>query len=308
MKKTLISTLIASCYAFAGPAVFADDAYDPENLTISEQVESGGSLEERVNANTQNIETNSQDVVTNIFSIYENSVRINRLEDQVSDSGSGAVTYDYRDYLTPSTISQKVFAASGTDASSSLADLTTVTRDYSHSNDGGVPTVSVLVNRYDSLGQLLNNPFERHFSNGEGYGLFTGWTTYDQIDNARVISEAQYSNGGIKRFDTAFKPGDTVVDAAVRSRTIYNPDGTVAFQDDITFQTSYVISRFEDVTVPYNGGTTYSDCMVVQIEFRSISSSATSVQATNWLCPGVGLVQRARSGRGFYQLSDIVTE
>jgi hypothetical protein len=208
-----------------------------------------------------------------------------------------SINYDYRDYVTASNITQKTFSVTaGYDANSSVSDFgdciaTSTIWNYRHGNDGGTPTTSLIL--------IAQNSFEtctyvtRNFRSESDYLVFTGYTFHDPADTSSILDAYSFSNGGLKLLSRAVQLGDTLGDAVIRTK---EENGRA----QITSNT-YTAVRMENATVPYGS---FTDCLVVQAEFRTESFRVT--KSLEWRCPGVGVVKRIRHGtyeNGVYELT-----
>lgn len=254
--SVLLSSLV-SVYALAG------DTPPPPELTLEEQVQ-----------------TNTDDIITGIYLHYEKQIQIDDLNERVSELEEGI---DFNQFLAAPGITQKIYTHSFQDQSRSCVPTESVWT-YTRNADNSVTQRREIGNSAE-----LCSATERTFATENGYRVMLSRTSYDRFNPTQVASVVDYVDP-IKLYKPNMQLGEPLIGATA---------GGSSF-----IQYSYVVNGLVDVTVPYNGGTTFTGCLERRQTWQT--NSGTPSLSTFWVCPGVGMVKRFDSTFGLYELSDMV--
>ncbi len=293
MKKQL--SLLMALMISAGAASFshADDNFDPPNIPLPTTTTTPATLEEQVERNAENISVNTDDVITNIYSIYENTVKIDDLDNRVTSlENSGGNTnpppINYSSFVMP-------FSTSG-----QPRNFVVLRRD----NDNGTTTYSIRLRYENGANETLTiNGTDRAFSYFAAYGS----VTVDQggniisvskgIDGTDDTSYTIYAHSSTTYDPTTLTP---IVDPNPRTfETIDNFTGEGALRNVIQTTTTHdetgsttrtaIVSRIYTIGTGYEANGINFGQTPFRVEHRSRGSSRIRIQ-------GIGTVETFGSG------------
>lgn len=212
------------------------------------------------------------------------------LADRIQDNTDLVQSYDYRDYLSPASVSSKTFEMTELNGS-----CTQETRSYVRAAQGADTLLTMTRVR---SGTNCASTLELNFLLSSA-----GMYKQSQVD---AFTRVDYESGVVLR-TSAMKVGHTW-GSAVRvfaTDTTGAIPGTEYVGNELD---QYTLLAVEDVVLPYDGttgalaDTSYSGCLKI-----SRHRNTTGLQHVSWYCPGVGLVKRMGTGRTF-ELRSRVTQ
>lgn len=229
--------------------------------------------------------------VGNIFSggqaASANAVNQNfqELADRI-DAIPGSTSYNYNNYIPTGNVTY-TYSYNQIDTSSSFCY--TQRRDtYVHTTQGSNSIIQRTEVPLDNSNTQCANSRIRTFTKGTSTFAVTKIEFYDT------------SNTLYRIFDIT--PGRIAMKSNMAEGNGWGATGSLTNTDILGASTtvnmehqSRLFMGIEDVTVPYNGGTTYNNCLVILNNTNS---------TTSWQCPGVGLVKFSDT-YGFYELANI---
>jgi len=192
-------------------------------------------------------------------------------------------TYDIRDYLPATNVSSATFSISNNPTFNSVTQTYTPNADYSELRVDRVfayTSGSSVLSKFTVFFGVSAKAFSRN-----------GGITYnaDGSENSRGVHDPVRV-----LFARPASPGASWV-------TVSDTTTTDATTSQVTGVTSEIITAnfagVESVTVPYNGGTTFQDCLKIS-EFESLSGGSVASGRTSWYCKNAGLVKRIIANLG----------
>ena len=208
------------------------------------------------------------------------------------ESVSSSNMYDYQSYVvTGSSIKSKTFNTTGR-----CGDIDT--RTYSRADVAGGTELTVTIKEIDSSTGIacrhtdfnyLDTGTEFQFLGSTGYDAITGTYVGESVNDDPAVSMTS-----TMKLNSSWADGVTT--------TLITPPS--APESGYPFVQMYTLAGVEDVTVPYNGGTTYTGCL----KFHKLRFGA-DVQEVAWYCPDVGytksIIARGSGNNSTRELSDI---
>ena len=284
-------------FAFTGSLTqVAADTYSGGMPARTDEVDARfAELEAQVETNANGIATNASNITSNTSGIAANASGIAANAAGVAANAaaiaalSPAASYDYRDYAMDPGISSKTFAITGiafcdTEVQNfdriTIGDTTTITRTRVRTA-GGAPC------RYH-VHTMQSTP-TGHYMLGE--------TTYS--NDGLTEGQAVTLDNPVLVRSTNMRIGLASADAA--TTTITNGVDTIG-----TYIEKTTPVGVEDVTVPYNGGTTYAGCLKVHT-FRQATSGFGNqlLNRVSWFCSNIGFVKGIQSNGATWELTDV---
>lgn len=219
-------------------------------------------LENRIQTNTNNINTNTANITANATAIA---------------AISAPATYDIRNYLPARDLTSATFSVSNSDPTSAITYAYLPNADYSElrinvtttPNDGyTAPPMSsifygITASAFTRKGRLNHNPGGAEISSA-------------MVEPAEVIAGIPATAGASWITMTQTTTRDILTD------TISSVSPGIKTAN---------LAGIEDVTVPYNGGTTFTHCLKISTQDTGVDG-IVSGGAMSWYCGGVGLVKR----------------
>lgn len=194
------------------------------------------------------------------------------LADRIADAQASDV-YDFHNYIATSSIQSKVFDTTGicgdketrTYTRSDVAAGTEITEKRINTNSG----TPCSHHEYDSLSSTTEYQFLASRTYDPATSALVGTTTLDKP---------------VTRLSSAMKNNTSWADATTYTAT---PPGTVTIIIE-----KNTLAGIEDVTVPYNGGTTYTACLKIhrtsKFPVEDFTVTAGYSESVIWFCPGIG--------------------
>lgn len=280
MKQYLISFLALSPLTTLAIPAHADD-----DGSIKSRIEA---VETQASANSAAIAGNTGAIGANARAIAINATAIAEISKEPS--------YDYRDYSTATNISSKVLAISG--GGMAATDCLTETRTTTRVNVNSIETSTLDRVRTTSTG--LNCGFQRFTFEARADGRYMTVNDLRTADGAASRIHRAIDDGMLMR-TTNMQVGKSFGNASATTITRSTGVTQASVVQNVTFQ------GIESVTVPYNGGTTFNECMKVHIDRSSQDGlGGDGFKQVSWYCKDVGLVKRIDSRSNVWQLTDIV--
>ncbi len=295
MKKRLSLLMTLMISAGVASLSHADDNFDPPNIPLPTTTTAPATLEEQVERNAENISVNTDDVITNIYSIYENTVKIDDLDSRVislenSGSSNNNTAADYEGFSMP-------FSESG-----QPRNIVVLRRE---STDGSGSTTYNLRLRYEnSDGQTLTiNGADRTFAYLAVYGSVTVGSNGDIIyiskfvDGTDDTSYTTYAGGQINYDPSTLTP---IVDQSPRTYEVTDIFyGEGAIRNVANYTTSYtgtsahnsnsIILRTYVLGIGYEANGINFGQTPFRVEHRSRGAGRIRVK-------GIGTVEQFTSG------------
>ena len=248
-----------------------------------------------VNANFVDVENKIQ---TNSTSIIANATAIDLLSETVANNAAAIaalpaeVSYDYRNYSASANITSKVFSFMNANLS-----CDTETQNFARATQGSTTTIT-----QTRIRTAAGNPCTYHV-----------YTMQSSPTGFYMLSESAYtSDGTVLNFTITLdnpvllrsvdmRLGKTIADAATSTATNLTPTFG-------TYVEKTTLVAIESVTVPYNGGTTYDNCLKLHTSREaSIGFGPGELNRISWYCAGVGFVKGIQGANGAsWVLTDIV--
>ncbi len=229
-----------------------------------------GSIESQVAANNQNIDLNTQ-------MIGINGAAIVNLEQQLNDLSLLAV-YNFKDYAVPTDVSEKVFRMKGPGCGD------TEVRKYIRTPQTGSTLLTMVRIRSQA-------------------GIQCQYRTFDYIiddQSRRLARQEKYNADGTTLKSTAFITDPIEVQhSSMRVGRSWGGGSEVTLSPEPVYGAVHAIMskstllKVEDITVAYNGGTTFSGCL--KIGATRTSDSIGQFMRVEWFCPDIGLVKRIQN-------------
>jgi len=252
-------------------------------------------LEAQIQANANDIAANASDITTNATEISTNASGVAANAAGIAANAAAiaaipvAASYDYRDYSADGSVSSKTFAITGIGSCdtevqnfdrNTVGDTTTITRTRIRTQAGAPCRYHVHTMQSTPTGHYMLG--ETTYSND---GLTEGQAV--TLDNPVLVRS------------TNMRIGLASADAA--TTTITNGVDTIG-----TYIEKTTPVGVEDVTVPYNGGTTYAGCLKVHT-FRQATSGFGNqlLNRVSWFCSNIGFVKGIQSNGATWELTDV---
>lgn len=195
------------------------------------------------------------------------------LADRIADAQTSDV-YDFHGYIAASSIQSKVFDTTGaicgdketrTFTRSDVAAGTNITEERIIRSSGS-PCSHV---EFDELSSATEYQLLEIRSYDPATAVLVGTTTLDKP---------------VTRLSSTMKNNTSWADATTYTVT---PPGT----DTIRIEKN-TLAGIEDVTVPYNGGTTYTACLKIhrttKLPSTDLANNTGHSESVIWFCPGIG--------------------
>lgn len=255
-------------------------------------------LEAQIEANADDIAANASDITSNAADIATNASGVAANAAGIAANAAAiaaipvAASYDYRDYSADGSVTSKTFAITG------IGSCDTEVQNFDRNNVGDTTTITRT--RIRTTGGVGGTPCRYHVhtmqSTPTGYYML-GETTYsnDGLTEGQVVT---LDNPVLVR-STNMRIGLASADAA--TTTITNGVDTIG-----TYIEKTTPVGVEDVTVPYNGGTTYAGCLKVHT-FRQATSGFGNqlLNRVSWFCSNIGFVKGIQSNGATWELTDV---
>lgn len=214
----------------------------------------------------------SKDALNSNFDILRQAI-----DGNAQDIGNlGGASYDYHDYLEPTTVSSKTFSATN---SSGTAICTQQQWTLTRTTSAGE---TVVKQEETGCGPTLASYFRITASNYL-------WTQLD-VDNAGI--NPWVFTTGIPALTSNMRVGQSWSEATFAN---YTSAGVTTSK---LFLQNNNLNSTESMTLTINGSqTTYDNCLKIFTTFSSKDQSSITLnyQQISWYCPGIGLVKRART-------------
>lgn len=198
------------------------------------------------------------------------------LADRIADAQASDI-YDYHHYVTDPGIQSKKYNTTGrcgdeetrTYTRVAVTDGTKVTEERINTDKGATCA-------HNQIDYLSTTTEYQHLAI-RGYDSVTG-----------VLVSMRTLDNPITRRTSTMRVNSSWADVATATTT---PSGTSS-----TFIEKSTLAAIEDVTVPYNGGTTYTACLKIHRTTQSPSNPADNLTTGHseniiWYCPGVGMIK-----------------
>ena len=195
------------------------------------------------------------------------------LADRIENASSSNM-YDYHAYVvTGSNIKSKTYNTTGR-----CGDIDV--RNYSQTDTASGTELTVTIKEIDSSTGIACRHNDFNYLNTATEFQRLGIVGYDPI-NGTYQSTMAYDDPIVlmtstMKLNSSWADGVTTTVTAPPSAPASGP----------LFTQMYTLAGVEDVTVPYNGGTTYTGCL----KFHKLRFGA-DVQEVAWYCPDVGYVK-----------------
>lgn len=185
-----------------------------------------------------------------------------------------ADVYDFHNYIPDSSIQSKVFDTVG-----QCGDKET--RNYTRVNESGGTKVTEERIITDTGTPCSHAEFD-YLSSTTEFQLLVR-RGYDPA--TATLQSTNTLGNPITRLTSTMKVNTSWADASVITFTPTAPDGATIEK--------YTLAGIEDVTVPYNGGTTYTACLKIHKSAQSPGDGLTTRhnEIVIWYCPGVGVTK-----------------
>lgn len=192
-----------------------------------------------------------------------------------------ATTYDIHNYMPDVSIGSAEFSVANGGSFTRLVHVYSPNEDYSVLDNDRIA--------YDALGNQLSRRKLNNAFTDTAY-VRTGITFYSL-------------SGEISR-QTVYEPAHILAGRNVVAGSFWSEITNESSLSDPTVSSLFFSqSNFvaiEDVTVPYNGGTTFQNCMKVTNIVNNVSARMT------WFCEGHGMVKQLRSNGEVIELTNLL--
>ena len=305
VKTTLLASSLAA-FAFA-PIATADDDFGNGlpilkarikakltaiNDAIDENTAAIGANAAAIDANSAAIGANSSAIDANSTAIGNNGAAITTNSEAITALQAGEPTYDYRDYAAANNIASKTY---------NIRNISTCDTEVRHLDrvTTGDNTEITMTRVRTEAGAACRYHVFKFLATPEGrYRL--GVDNYNRA-GTRINSSVTMDKPALQR-TSSMEIGKAEADATTTTVV----DNVVAQTFPGTYVGKNVLAGIESVTVPYNGGTTFEDCMKLHIIHQASHSFGTGlIDRVQWNCPGIGMVKRMHGNGVYYELTDI---
>lgn len=231
----------------------------------------------RIGTIESQIVTNSQEIDLNTQMIGINGAAISGLQQQLNELTPPPV-YDFKDYSAPANVSEIVFTMKGIDCGD------TEVRKYVRTPQDGSTLLTVTRIRSKA-------------------GIPCQHRTFDYViddQSRRLANMKKYNASGntLKSITTISEPFDIQHDSMQvgqnwggGSEVSLSPEPVPGAVHALVNESSLL--KVEDVTVPYNGGTTFTGCL--KIGTLRTSDTIGHFMRVEWFCPNIGMVKRIQN-------------
>jgi len=321
MKYKIVAGMVASLLAVSGIVEASDTRRDlrsnsrvrslvvqvQNNSTAIEQ--NGTGITENasnITANTNGVAANADNISINASGVEGNASGVAANANGISTNASGVATnaaaiaglaveqsFDYRDFSADPTITSKVFAISG----GGLAATGCVTETRSATRNIDSTTILERV-RTDVNG--LNCGFNVFTFDGRADGLFLLSNDARTPDGFASRNLREVDEGLLAR-TTSMQVGRSFGNGSGLTITRNSGVSTSAVVQNGTLQ------GISDVTVPLNGGTTFSSCLRIHTNRDSANGLGGDFNFVSWYCADVGLVKRIDSIGNVLNLTEVIS-
>lgn len=229
-----------------------------------------GTIESNIAVNTQNIDLNAQ-------MIGLNGAAITALQQQVEAIELPA-SYDFKDYSVAGDITGKVYSMKGMDCGDSES------REYTRTPVGDATQVTML-----RIRSQAGIPCQRR--------------TFDYLvtdEDRRLVRNRVYNLSGSTLKSTRELVDPVVLrHASMQVGQSWGGASEVTQSPEPVFGAVHVLANkstllgIEDISVAYNGGTTFNGCL--KIGTQRTSDTIGQFMRVEWFCPDVGMVKRMQN-------------
>jgi hypothetical protein len=250
--------------------LIADELTETNRQNIDNNKGRIGTIESQIVTNRQNIDLNTQ-------MIGINGAAISGMQQQLNEITPPPI-YDFKDYSASVNVSEKVFRMKGLDCGD------TEVRKYVRTPQNGATSLTVTRLRskagipcqYRIFDYVVDDQSRRLLSmkkyNASGSTLKSTTTISDPFDIHHNSMQVGQSWGG-------------------GSEVILSPEPVYGAVHVLANESSLL--KVEDITVPYNGGTTFTGCL--KIGTLRTSDTIGHFMRVEWFCPNIGMVKRIQN-------------
>lgn len=260
-------------------------------------------LSDRIQDNTDSIATNATNIANNTAAITAGTSAVTSLSATVAGHTTALAalavpaSYDYHNYSSAANVATQTYSITGNGLAAS--GCTTETRATRRTVVGAVTNIDVTRTRTNTAAATCGNHVLHFVSQADGYY----WKGIDSSDNNGTLLSTAVINEPVLLRAADMQIGRSFGGAGSTTTTTLSTGAVV----NSTITENSTVQGLEDVTVPYNGGTTYNGCLRIHEHRASGLGFGGVLDQVSWYCSGIGLTKRIDSAGNIWMLTNITT-